>query len=743
MRVARPLVALGFLLAALLGMPAHADVGDSEQSAPGVQTQTTVNIQASKDNTLVESGSGGVSNGAGTSIFVGRVGTNPPGNPIRRGTVAFEIAGNVPAGATVDSVTLTLNLSRLKTATLRTVSLHKVLADWGEGTSSSGGGKGVTATTNDATWLHRFFSGSTWTSVGGDYSGGASGSQSVGGFGAYSWTSAQMASDVQGWLDNSSTNFGWIIIGDEVTSKSIKWFHSREATNAANRPVLSVTYTVAANAAPVANDDGYTVVPGTILSVTTSAGVLANDSDADGDNLTAVLVEDVPGGEGTLTLSADGSFTYDPGASVITTSFTYRAQDPFSAQSNLATVTLKHPSLLQVTVAPTTVDEDSSTVNATITLTNASTTPSTSTFTTVDGTAGAGTDYTPVSQTVSLDANTTSTQIAITVLNDAGDPVREGQEQFSVKLSDPSSGTIISGDAGSGVSFTVTIDDQQDIPFFVVAGPFTVEGAASTTAAVPVSLVGKSLLTSMVTFTTRNTTTAPFAKEGEDYVFASTTLVFPPNTTTASSTQTVPVTLIGDNIDEFDEVFEVALLDGQEPSTGLPVSLGTASSLATILDDDPAPGLAMNNQTVDENASTTTFDVTLIGASIAGISVDLSIVGGTATGTDYQFAPATLTWAPGESGVRTTTVTLLDDSLLEGPEIILFSLTNETTTGTSPEGVIVQTRSADLKIIDDEAPLAIPAATPLALTIAAVLFAAAVFSRLGLRRRRSREDALA
>ena len=647
MRVARPLVALGFLLAALLATPVSADEGDSKQSAPRAQAQTTVSIQASKDNTLVQSGSGGVSNGAGTSIFVGRVGTNPPGNPIRRGTVAFDIAGNVPAAATVDSVTLTLNLSRLKTATLRTVSLHKVLADWGEGTSSSGGGKGATATTNDATWLHRFFSGSTWTSAGGDYSGGASGSQSVGGFGNYSWTSAQMASDVQGWLDNSSTNFGWIIIGDEVTSKSIKWFHSREASSAANRPVLSVTYTVP-------------------------------------------------------------------------------------------------PPTFAMSLGQSSVDEDSSTVVATITLTNASTTPSTSTFATVDGTAGAGTDYTPVSQTVSLDANTTSTQVAITVLNDAGDPVREGQEQFSVKLSGPSAGSIISGDVGSGVSFTVTIDDQQDIPVFVVAGPFASEGAASTTAAVPVSLVGKSLLTSTVAFTTADTTTAPFAKQGEDYVVASTTLVFPPNTATVSSTQAVSVTVIGDNVDEFDEVFEVVLIGGQEPSTGMTVSLGTTSSLATILDDDPAPRLVVNNQIANETDATTTFAVALIGATIAGISVDLTAADDTATaGTDYQFGPATLTWAPGESGVRTTTVTLLDDSLLEGPEIILFSLSNEKMTGPSPGGVIVQTRSADLKIIDDEAPLAIPAARPLALTLAAVLFAAAMLSRLGLRRRRSREEALA
>ncbi|WP_193844447.1 Ig-like domain-containing protein [Flavobacterium hungaricum] len=94
----------------------------------------------------------------------------------------------------------------------------------------------------------------------------------------------------------------------------------------------------AVNDAPVANNDGYTVLEGGTLTVTTAAGILSNDTDIDGDSLTAVLVSGPA--NGTLTLNANGSFTYvHDGSETITDSFTYRANDG-TASSNIATVTI-------------------------------------------------------------------------------------------------------------------------------------------------------------------------------------------------------------------------------------------------------------------------------------------------------------------------------------------------------------------------------------------------------------------
>jgi PKD repeat protein/uncharacterized protein YjiK len=91
------------------------------------------------------------------------------------------------------------------------------------------------------------------------------------------------------------------------------------------------------NNASTATDDGYTADEDVTLSVATP-GVLGNDSDPDGDPLTAVLVSDVS--NGILSLAADGSFTYTPNPNFNgLDTFTYVANDGL-ADSNIATVNL-------------------------------------------------------------------------------------------------------------------------------------------------------------------------------------------------------------------------------------------------------------------------------------------------------------------------------------------------------------------------------------------------------------------
>src|SRR5438132_14183298 len=71
---------------------------------------TVVSIGPSKDNTLYQSAAGTTSNGAGQFLFAGK--TNQPSDAIRRGVIAFDVAGSVPAGATINGVTLHLHMSR-------------------------------------------------------------------------------------------------------------------------------------------------------------------------------------------------------------------------------------------------------------------------------------------------------------------------------------------------------------------------------------------------------------------------------------------------------------------------------------------------------------------------------------------------------------------------------------------------------------------------------------------------------
>jgi hypothetical protein len=198
-----------------------------------------INLTPSKDNTLYEydPADGDHSNGAGFHFFAGETAMGE----LRRGVLAFDIAGHIPAGSTILAVTLSMNMSRTALDTARTVELHKLLADWGEGTSHAPGeeGDGAPATPNDATWRHRFFDTIFWTNQGGDFSATVSASQSVGPIGQYAWTSAQMVADVQSWLDTPGNNFGWLVLGDESTIATAKRFDSRES---ASPPMLTIQY---------------------------------------------------------------------------------------------------------------------------------------------------------------------------------------------------------------------------------------------------------------------------------------------------------------------------------------------------------------------------------------------------------------------------------------------------------------------------------------------------------------------
>ena len=87
----------------------------------------------------------------------------------------------------------------------------------------------------------------------------------------------------------------------------------------------------------VANDDTYSTLEDTALTIPV-AGVLANDTDVDGDPMTALLLSNVS--NGSLSLNANGSFTYTPNTNYNgTDSFTYVATDGM-ATGNVATVTI-------------------------------------------------------------------------------------------------------------------------------------------------------------------------------------------------------------------------------------------------------------------------------------------------------------------------------------------------------------------------------------------------------------------
>jgi hypothetical protein len=224
----------------------------------------TATIGSSRDNTTYQSAANNSAGGA-AGIFIG---SNGQGSP-RRGLIDFDITGAVPAGATITAANLRMVLGLAANNANVTIGLHRMNADWGEGTAGStsipvsGGGSGFAAGPGDATWnarLHSATMPTLWSLPGatGDFNPLASANATVGGSGAlespYIWTSTPaLISDVQSWLDNPLTNFGWAVVSaNESSNQSVRAFYSSEATQNSSgatldpawRPMLTVTYVV-------------------------------------------------------------------------------------------------------------------------------------------------------------------------------------------------------------------------------------------------------------------------------------------------------------------------------------------------------------------------------------------------------------------------------------------------------------------------------------------------------------------
>ncbi len=112
-------------------------------------------------------------------------------------------------------------------------------------------------------------------------------------------------------------------------------YHADDGTAISGTATVTIDVT---DAAPVANDDVFTVDKNASLSVGAGSGVMANDTDPDpGESLAASVVSGPT--DGTLSLNGDGSFDYSPDAGFSgTDTFTYRASD--GALASTATVTI-------------------------------------------------------------------------------------------------------------------------------------------------------------------------------------------------------------------------------------------------------------------------------------------------------------------------------------------------------------------------------------------------------------------
>jgi hypothetical protein len=207
------------------------------------QAATELRIVPSADTTIFAEQGGATtydatSDGSGPNLWTSVLAAGVT----RRALVRFDLSA-VPPGSRVLSARLQLFEVRARDEHL--VTLHRVLAAWGEAGSNGGdAGVGAPAQPGDATWSHRIWPSQTWAQRGGDFVATPSAGLQVGfGPAVYLWPSTtQTVSDVQRWVDQPSTNHGWMLIGDDAGLQNAKRFGSRSNTAADARPVLIVTY---------------------------------------------------------------------------------------------------------------------------------------------------------------------------------------------------------------------------------------------------------------------------------------------------------------------------------------------------------------------------------------------------------------------------------------------------------------------------------------------------------------------
>lgn len=198
-------------------------------SGNALTSDTTVYSDGTSDNT-----------GANPTNFSGQT----QSHGVRRLLVKFDVSA-IPSNATVQAVSLQMTIVRVSNISPAdsTHTLHRLNNSWVQG-SGLGGGAGGQIIAGAASWLYRQTPSLAWTAPGGDYVGAPSASTYVGfSTGNFTWSGAGLVSDVQGWVANSTTNFGWILIGDETVLQSAREFGSADGS-AAQQPVLTVTYSV-------------------------------------------------------------------------------------------------------------------------------------------------------------------------------------------------------------------------------------------------------------------------------------------------------------------------------------------------------------------------------------------------------------------------------------------------------------------------------------------------------------------
>ena len=325
------------------------------------------------------------------------------------------------------------------------------------------------------------------------------------------------------------------------------------------------------------------------------------------------------------------------------------------------------------------VKEDSGTHNLKVTLNPAPTSPLTVTYK-VSGNANSGSDYTPLSGTLSVPAGATTATIPVTIIDDNVD---ESSEEIAVWLNDPVVGSAAYR-LGRPSSYHLIIDPSDGPPWvsFARESRSADEGSGTHNVGVRLHPAPTSPLT--VTYQVTGTATS-----GSDYTALSGTVTVPKDATTA----TIPVTIVDDSLQEGSETVVLKLTE----IYGYRVESPGTHTLTIAASDKPAVSVTAGPSPVTEGTGAT-FTVGVSPAPSENLLVNLTVAD--APGADFV--------DPGNEGGDTVTI-------LAGRTSATYTVDTVPDSTTEPSGAVTVTvtsgtgyevgspASASVQVTDDDA----------------------------------------
>jgi hypothetical protein len=316
--------------------------------------------------------------------------------------------------------------------------------------------------------------------------------------------------------------------------------------------------------------------------------------------------------------------------------------------------------------------EYDNTMSFTVTLSTTSASAITVNYQTTNGSAVAPGDYTYTSGILNIPAGNITGTIQVPLIDDAID---ENNEDFYINLSNPINATI-SDNQGVG-----TIGDNDQPPAITISDGSQNENISLMSFTVSLSEPSGFMIS--VDYQTNDIS----AEVSSDYSNTNGTLTLPAGV----SSGTINVPIFDDDMSETNETFSVDLSNASN------ATITDNQGIGTIIDDDEAPTISVNDQAVDESVGNINFTVTISTASALPITVDYETQNGTAVAPgDFNATSGSLT-IPAGSTTGSIIVLIVDDNLDESNENFTIFLSN-------PVNATLADNQGIGNIIDDEAP---------------------------------------